>query len=210
MSLSGTGDPNGRSLSTLAGRLAEAIGLTLAKNLRFPLRISSSDCASTDRSGNGSTEGKDEPYTILCRGIDRLLISQAKSRAFGDTIGPYGLTASIINTTGKPATDITVILTQPLFFTTKPGAPIDDFQADTDFADMGLGTPVGLLIPSAGTLPTGTTDVATFVPSLSGYEAELVSIEGGVVGLAEVITVPEPSTLALVLAGANLASAIGR
>ena len=86
------------------------------------------------------------------------------------------------------------------------GAPIGDYDAADFVSDMGLGSTVSTLIPSSGTLPSGTTLLATFTPSTTGYEAESITVSGAVVALGELeaSAVPEPSSLVLALSGFSM------
>jgi hypothetical protein len=85
------------------------------------------------------------------------------------------------------------------------GAPISDYDAADFQPDMGLGSPVSLLLPSSGILAANsTTNVATFTPSALGYEAESITVDGAILALGEAEdtafpAVPEPSSLILVL-----------
>jgi hypothetical protein len=69
---------------------------------------------------------------------------------------------------------------------------------------MSLGSPVSTFIPSSGTLSSGTTVLAMFTTSATGYEAESITVSGATVALGELeasAIVPEPSSLVLVLSG---------
>ncbi len=66
------------------------------------------------------------------------------------------------------------------------------------------GTPVTLLVPDSGTLPTGLTDVALFTPSssLSQFDAGSVLIDGALIGAGDnAAAVPEPATLVMIVLG---------
>jgi hypothetical protein len=67
------------------------------------------------------------------------------------------------------------------------------------------GTPVGLLVSSSGTFAAGDTTIATFMPSLTGYNAGSVNLGGNFVGSGLFATggsaVPEPATLFLFATG---------
>jgi hypothetical protein len=121
--------------------------------------------------------------------------------------GGGSVTVTFVNNTGGP-----VSYSGLQIFTAASGVLFTNslyVQGET------TGTPVGLLVSSSGTFAAGDTTIATFMPSLTGYNAGSVNLGGNFVGSGLFATggsaVPEPGTLFLFATGAiGLAGAARR